>query len=111
MQLRNALPVSNRKMSQFRGKQKGKSIIQNQVETHQAGIAAMMGLNNKALMAMTGMTAGKVSYRLTHTGASQARRDLRNGKGPVAEFLLSRARPFVEHQFVDMMKEKLGLQA
>jgi hypothetical protein len=84
--------------------------IHKQPETYTAGIAALVGIQSKAIAAQTGLSVGQVVYRLKQTGAGQGRLDYRQGKGPIAEFILKKARTFVEHEFVERMREKLNLQ-
>lgn len=110
-QLRAAIPVSQRQVINInRAQGKVRSVIQKEAETYQAGIACVLGMPNRTLARMTGLSLGQVAYRTAKTGASEMRRDYRDGKGPVIEFLLSKARPMAEAEFVERMREKLGLQ-
>ncbi len=88
---------------------KARTTIQKEAATYEAGIAAMMGINTKAIMARTGLRAHQVAYRLQRTGASVVRRDYRNGQGPVADFLLSKARRVAEEEFVELLRKNLQL--
>lgn len=107
------LPISEQKVSallRVQGK-KIRSKIQREPATYQAGIAALCGMNNATIEKITGLRPHQVSYRLTHTGASFGRKQYRNGDGPIAEYLLKKCRPVAEAEFIELMREKLGLAA
>jgi hypothetical protein len=88
---------------------KVRSTIHKDPATFQAGVMALFGMGVKAIAAKTGLRAHQVTYRLhrTHVRIS----DYRQGQGPVAEFILEKARPFAMREFQERLSEALNLQS
>ena len=76
--------------------------------TFQAGVMGLFGMSAKAIAAKTGLRPHQVSYRLHRTHVKIS--DYRNGSGPVAEFVLEKARPFAMREFQERLSEALNLQ-
>lgn len=108
--LKNAVSVSERRVSELMRGQQTRRKIQNEASTYQLGIAANLGLPNRTIAQITGLSQGQIGYRMKETGASEMRRQYRSGEGPVIQWLMKKAQPVAQAAFVSEMQKRLELQ-